>query len=285
MRKYLLPLFFIALACPQIAFAWGPHGHALIAEIATAHLDTQTRHAVSRLLATGGQKRLDKIASWADAIRHKRHYTGPWHYVDIPLQARGYNKQRDCPDGNCVVARIVYFADILGDRSASNVKRLEALKFVVHFVGDAQQPLHAENNYDAGGNQVKLTYFGYHTNLHSLWDSGILERALHLHVGPHYSIQYKKTRKIAKRLDGGITSAERHRWAHKLAATNLKHATIHWVNQAHRLARDVAYGDLPEGSKKQQDKAYQRRAWAVERRQIQRGGVRLAATLNAIFNP
>lgn len=275
-------LFFFTFVCPTAVFAWGPHGHALITEIASDHLHESTQQTVSNLLATGSYQRLDQIASWADAIRHKRRHTGPWHYVDIPLQAHKYRKQRDCPHANCVVARIPYFADKLGDRSASDAKRLEALKFFVHFVADAQQPLHAESNYDAGGNDVKLTYFGHRTNLHSVWDSRIVERALQLHVGPHYSINHDTTRADAKQLDHDISAAERRRWTRVLDDKGLKKATIHWVNQAHALARDVAYADLPKTSKHSW-KAYQRRAWSVEKRQIQRGGVRLAAALNAIL--
>ncbi len=267
------------------AQAWGPQGHALVADIAAAHLTPTARDAVSRLLAADGHHHLDQIASWPDAVRHNRPATGPWHYVDIPLDAAGYNATRDCPHDNCVVARIPYFAHVLGDRSAPQHRRVEALKFLVHFVADVQQPLHAEDHGDKGGNDVKLSYFGQRTNLHRVWDSGILDHALHLHVGWDYSIDYGPTRAAAARLDHRITQRERAEWTRGIDAAHLNAAAVRWANQAHRLARRVAYGDLPAPPRRHWSEAYQHEAWPIERRQLERGGVRLAAVLNATLAP
>ncbi|MES1954435.1 nuclease S1 [Salinisphaera hydrothermalis EPR70] len=262
------------------AQAWGPQGHALIADIAAAHLQPAVRAEVSSLLAAEGHHRLDEIASWPDAIRHDRPRTGRWHYVDIPLDAAGYKASRDCPHDHCVVARIPYFAHILGDRSASQRQRIEALKFLVHFVGDVQQPMHAEDHDDKGGNDVRLTYFGHRTNLHRIWDSGIVDHALDLHVRSDYSIDYGPTRAAATRLDRQITPREREQWTRGINSRHLNAAAIRWANQAHRLARRVAYGDLPAPPRRHWSETYQQQAWPVVRRQLERGGVRLAAVLN-----
>lgn len=280
-RPALGMLVGVSISLP--ALAWGPQGHALVADIAAAHLNPTAQATVSRLLASEGYIHLDEIASWPDAIRSDRADTGPWHYVDIPLDKMHYQARRDCPNRDCVVARIPYFADILADNTRPEAQRVEALKFLVHFVGDIQQPMHAEDDSDKGGNEVELTYFSHPTNLHAMWDSGIVDRALDLHVAPDYSIDYAPTRRAARRLDRQIGRIERRAWARDIERDRLQAAAIHWAEQAHELAQDVAYAELPPAPRQHWSSAYQHKAWPVARRQIQRGGIRLAAVLNAIL--
>lgn len=284
----IIPVLLLVLVLfhVPVALAWGPQGHALIADIASEHLSPDARQEVDRLLAVEQYSYLDRIASWADAVSHKnRRATAPWHYVDIPLKADHYDARRDCGHDNCIVARLQQYARILADPKTSDHKRLEALKFVVHFVGDAQQPLHAASNHDAGGNGVKLVYFGRHTNLHRLWDSTILDRALHLHVGHNYTINYRITHKVAQRLSADIPAVTRKNWTHAVESTTLQQAIINWINQAHAIAQKTAYGALPDKPRHNWSKTYQNRAWPVIRLQIQRGGIRLAATLNTLLDP
>lgn len=269
----------LAIAAP--ALAWGPQGHALIADIAAAHLTPSAQAQVSHLLARDAHERLDEIASWADAIRSRRPATSRWHYVNIPLSATHYQATRDCPNDDCVVAKIARFARILGNTDAAASERVEALKFVVHFVADVQQPLHATNHDDKGGNDVKLHYFGHRRNLHSVWDSGIVDHALGLYVHRHYSIDYGPTRRAARRLDDRISAHDRKAWSRGIRVGRLERTAVRWADQAHRLARTVAYGDLPDPPRQDWSSTYQRKAWPVVRRQIQRGGVRLAGVLNA----
>jgi hypothetical protein len=130
--------FLLILPHPQ-AWAWGSEGHRIIADIAWDHLNDATLKTLRQFL---GDNDLASISTWADDIRSGRPETGPWHYVDIPPDSSGY-EPKDCPDDNCVVARINQFARILGDPEQPFAARSEALKFVVHFVGDLSQPFHA----------------------------------------------------------------------------------------------------------------------------------------------
>ena len=102
------------------AFAWGPEGHAMIAEIAEMRLSDQAKAQVADLLSRddSNAEHLDGIASWADAVRPARKETAPWHFVDIPLDAPKYDALHDCTNGNCVVAAIKKFSDVLADRNA-----------------------------------------------------------------------------------------------------------------------------------------------------------------------
>jgi nuclease S1 len=172
-----LLLFAAVMVATSQAQAWGPDGHAIVAAIAEARLDPAIRAQVAQLLSCDqtGAQHLDQIASWADAVRTRDQTTGPWHFVDIPLQTQLFDPNRDCAGGNCVVAQIRRFASVLANRNDTPQHRLDALKFLVHFVGDIHQPLHCETDFtqlpppegDRGGNLIHFNYFGHRTNLHA----------------------------------------------------------------------------------------------------------------------
>jgi hypothetical protein len=268
------------LACGTPALAWGPEGHAIVADIAEAHLSAAARSEVAELLALEGHTHLDEVSSWADAVRPQRPETAPWHYVDIPLDASTYDAERDCPNDDCVVTRIVSFERILADTSALPADRLEALKWLVHFVGDIHQPLHAEDHGDRGGNDIRLTYFKQRTNLHAVWDGKIIEYALDLTLGPDYSFDHDAVRADARALNAAIADADRARWAPGHLTSNLAQAVVAWANESHALARTVAYPNLPAERRGQWAIGYQRAAWPVVQYQLERGGIRLAELLN-----
>src|ERR1700761_3709689 len=175
-RRWLsaVATFILILPHPQ-ALAWGNEGHRIIADIASEHLNETTVQQLRQFL---GDNDLASISTWADDIRSARPETGPWHYVDISPDSAGY-EAKDCPDDNCVVAQIDKFAKILGDPNQPFAARSEALKFLVHFVGDLSQPMHAMAE-ARGGNDVPVTGFGsaqcgeYACNLHSVWDSELI---------------------------------------------------------------------------------------------------------------
>ena len=156
------------------AFGWGPEGHSLVARLAAAHLTPVAAERVAEIL--GPDTTMQSISSWPDQIRHDRAVTGPWHYIDIHIDKPHLDMARDCPKGDCVIAKIEDFRKVVVDPAATAVQRKEALMFLVHFVGDMHQPLHCSDNQDKGGNDVKLDFFGRDYNLHSAWDSGLLGR-------------------------------------------------------------------------------------------------------------
>jgi S1/P1 Nuclease len=262
------------------ARAWGPEGHAMVADIAEAHLTTVAAADVAQLLALEGHHDLVEIASWADAIRPTRKDTADWHFVDIPLTESSYDPDRDCAGGNCVVAKILDFTKILANPSVDPQARLEALKCVVHFVGDVHQPLHAENHGDRGGNDIHLTYYGKSTNLHSIWDGAIIEHATGMQLGPHFSIDSVAVAAQASKLDAAITGAQRQEWASRGMLNNLQATVIAWAIDSHAIAKNVAYLDLPAQRTDDWPDAYQAQAWPVVQVQLERAEVRLAEVLN-----
>lgn len=163
---------FCFLAAAQDAFAWGVDAHRLIAEQAERLLKPRAAAEVRRLLSAESGATMGAVASWADEVRTLK--DARWHYVNFASQSGcRYEEERDCFDGNCVVAAIEKQAGVLGS-SASDAEQLTALKYVIHLVADVHQPLHAGHADDRGGNLFQLQAYGRGTNLHSLWDSGIV---------------------------------------------------------------------------------------------------------------
>lgn len=164
----------LALLAATPACAWGPVAHRVIARVAARHLSPSARHEVKRLL---GDESLADVAFWADEIRERRSETLRWHYVDIPVRARDYRPARDCqltPRGDCIVAALGRERAALADRTAPDARRADALRFVVHLVGDLHQPLHCADDGDHGGNDVEVKFLGKPDRLHAVWDSGLL---------------------------------------------------------------------------------------------------------------
>ncbi|HEY0310414.1 MAG TPA: S1/P1 nuclease [Luteimonas sp.] len=177
------------------ARAWSVLGHQLVGELAQRHLAPAARAEVDRLLAGEPAPTLAGVAAWADRLRDtdpdRFKATSRWHYINTPPgQQCDYVPARDCPDGECVIGAIEAQRAILADRTQPLDARRDALKFLVHFVGDVHQPMHANNHDDLGGNRFQVSlrtdlepeaYARKHyvdgvmgTNLHSVWDYYIL---------------------------------------------------------------------------------------------------------------
>ena len=171
--KFIVTTSWLALALvPNVVLAWGSEGHQVIALIADAKLSSKARAEVDRLLAQEPGQTLATISTWAD--EHRNPTTAAWHYVNFPRDTCQYVAVRDCPDGKCVVGAIERQLAVLKS-SESDERRLLALKYIVHFVADVHQPLHAGYADDRGGNSFQLQAFMRGTNLHALWDRGIIK--------------------------------------------------------------------------------------------------------------
>jgi hypothetical protein len=252
-------LTLLLLLAPVPAFAWGAEGHEIVAAIARRELSPMARRQVASLL--GGDALLIHDANWADEVREQRPETGRWHYVDIPLGATGYDARRDCRAGDCVVAQIDKDHRVLADAHAPRPARAEALRFLVHFVGDIHQPLHAVDNNDKGGNAVRVTMPGERTNLHRVWDAEVVQ-ALGDDAGA-----------LAGAIDRAITSAQRKDWQAGTPAD--------WANESWRIARDEIYPVSRGRRTMRLPASYPRGESPVVRRQLARAGLRLAWVINS----
>mgnify|MGYP002149440332 FL=1 len=169
----LLGAFLALLALP--ALAWGPRGHAIVAELTARQLSPGARAEVERLLGADARTALLDVATWPDFVREWPGFgsTSRLHYVNFPRGRCHYVAPRDCPDGRCVVGAIEHFRAVLAS-DAPDAERADALKWLAHLVADVHQPLHATWGDDRGGNTVQLRFRGEGTNLHALLDSGVL---------------------------------------------------------------------------------------------------------------
>jgi hypothetical protein len=247
------------------AFAWGSEGHHIAAEIAEQYLDPSTAHQVRELLAIDNETTLAQASTWADEIRPQRPETARWHYVNIPINPpagtpAAYDPRRDCPTGDCVVAKIGAFEAVLRDKAAPPRQRLEALKWVVHLVADINQPLHCADNQDRGGNDVHVDFMGRRTNLHAVWDTGILAAA-----------RISDERAYALSLAHSITPAEAEKWRSGLPAD--------WADDSYGVASNLIYGVWPHDPG-ELPASYEQKGIYVVQVQLEKAGVRLAVVLN-----
>src|SRR5262249_39981878 len=169
-------LILLPAAAPMV-FAWGKEGHQVVALIAEHYMTVDARAKAGELLDGGT---IDAVASWADEYRRDHPETGPWHYIDIPLVDFKIDMARECPQGDCVVMKIEEFLGVVRNPQAERAAKAEALKYVVHFVGDLHQPLHDEDDGDKGGNSRRVVFDGKPDNLHWVWDTGLLEHIVSL---------------------------------------------------------------------------------------------------------
>jgi hypothetical protein len=266
---------------PSPALAWGPAGHAIVADIAEARLSPTAREQVRQVLATEESTTLDQVASWGDDYRATHPETSPWHDVAIPLGNKEFSEKRDCARGDCVVTKIVAFARVLADKSAQPADRAQALKFLVELVADAQQPLHCADNADHDGEDVKISFYGAPMSFRAVWDEGIIGHETKLRTKmPGYRVDRAAARAVAQRLDGTITAAQAAQWAPKGLAEHLHDGAVGWANEAHLLAQS-AYD--AKGTSTRLGGAFDHDQWPVVQMQLERGGVRLAELLNEIL--
>jgi len=250
------------------AWAWGPNGHVIVARLAEAHLNAKAKGALKGLL---GGRDLADISSWADDWRGPHPETAKWHFVDIPLEADDFQETRDCAARACVLDALADQLTTLASPQAPQADREKALRFVVHFVADLHQPLHAADHGDRGGNQVKARLLlpdpdfpydsGPNSQLHGIWDGDLIESAHRDQAA--YVAQLSKLPAPVKQMQDGTPTA--------------------WVLEAHAIARQIAYALLPPADTtgvRPLDAAYVAKARPAAELQLQRAGVRLARLLN-----
>ena len=171
-----LPLALLALAAFSVsapARAWGVLGHHIVAALAERQLTPQARAQVQALLALEPGASLVSISTWADENRTPE--TATWHFVNFERGDCHFDAAQVCPGGQCVVQAIETQLALL-QSSAPAAERLMALKYLVHFVADIHQPLHAGFGDDRGGNRYQLSVDSEGTNLHAFWDTALLTR-------------------------------------------------------------------------------------------------------------
>jgi len=309
-------VFFAVVSLPASARAWGCEGHQVIALLAEKHLtphalamarkvlaDSPIDPALSRYCKEGGSDPLADASTWPDDIRGQRPETAPWHYVDIPLGTTQRDVEKFCdPKESCVTRAITEELATLRSKNSNPKERADALRFLIHFVGDLHQPLHGATNNDQGGNCVPVAFFeeqpqlrnprteGYAPNLHAVWDTNILGRAT---AGNNAD-------QVAAELE--------HSFRRRIAAWQKGPANVdEWAWESYLLAVKYVYGKLPVGIpveapqrvmscaddnhvsgrnlklNEQLKEPYQEMAFPIVRQRLAQSGARLALLLNQLW--
>ena len=251
------------LAGAETGLAWGARGHRIVAQIASWNLGDEARRQVRELL---GRQSLVEVSTWADEVRGDDRYDwiSPLHYVNLDPELGRFES---CPPEGCVVDAIRSAITTLGDPQVALAERRLALKLLVHFVGDVHQPLHVSHAADRGGNDLAVDFFGQPSNLHAVWDGGILSR------------RQGSWRRLARRLDDSVTAADRER---------ARAAIEVWVDESYQLAIETVYPSLAGAGSSAAPTArlgrdYVDRHRPIVEQRLRLAGLRLAATLNAIW--
>lgn len=173
MKKLILSLLIIA-SIPSTVFGWGQKGHDVIANIAEKHLSKNAKIAVDSIL---DGKSLVYYSNWLDNASHTPEYayTKTWHYKNIDA-GQNYEDAPNHPNGN-VITGLNSQILLLQSGTLSKEESALALKIIIHLVGDLHQPMHMGHLSDLGGNKWSVKYFNRTNNIHSIWDSSLVESA------------------------------------------------------------------------------------------------------------
>ena len=316
--RYLRYVFSaIVLITPSQVWAWGCVGHQTIALIAEKHLNAHAAAMVNQLLRGNpidptlarycqpvSSDPMADSSTWPDDIRSRHPEYSPWHFIDVPLGVSHGDIEKYCPKStDCVTSVLREQIKILQTPGTDPQQKADALRFVIHFVGDIHQPLHDVTNNDEGGNCVPVSFFdkeaqlrgdpakeNYSPNLHSVWDAFIIERAANgksvAELAAELNTEFQGKSELWQR--GGADLDE-------------------WVWEGHRLAEEFSYGKLPQKIAVEQPETvnscagdnnvgarmfalheqvadpYQNSAAPVVEEQIAKAGIRLAMVLNQIW--
>jgi len=318
-RPLSLILILLSLLFAATLQAWGPLGHCAIAAIAQKHLSVSAQSHVAALLAQGHDSDLPSIANWADEVRAAASGRGPlvddaetrafnakfptnalWHFVDLPLGAEGYREVVVFTSVNDVVHAIKRCVVVLerAESRADDFTKPQALRLLVHFVGDIHQPLHCGTGFydlsnlshpvlitdpglcsgkpnDRGGNDL---FFGADPNqeLHALWDDSLV-------FAIRNSADYGS---LAAWLDStqsvSATTGDYHDWPEQWA--------IDSVRQAQNAYRNIEFGAASVDTQRLRitirlPSDYVDKNRTIVSRQLLKAGIRLAELLNAVRWP
>lgn len=258
--KSLLPILLTAVLL--ILTSWGYTGHRTIGKIAENHLNNKAKAAIKALL---GDTSIADACTWADDARREPAFkeTGDWHFLNLPLglNYQQFKQQVDTISKGNVYSALLNAEKTLRDPKTNHQQQVYALKFILHLVGDLHQPMHISRAEDKGGNTIQLNYEEKGTNLHSLWDTKLLE-----HQGLNYT-------QLAEKYDQ-VNDAEVKQWQSE--------PVMQWIWESYQIS-SALYAEVDDMNKRVIDDAYYQKHLPTIQKRIQQAGIRLAGVLNEIY--
>ncbi|MFD0766685.1 S1/P1 nuclease [Mucilaginibacter lutimaris] len=258
-KKIILGIAIIYL--PAKSMAWGTNGHRISGQIADSYLNAKARAAVKAIL---GNESIAMTSNWADFIKSdpQYKYLSEWHYIDFDKEysypeMQAFLKQDTATDA---YTKMNFLIGELRRKNLPKANKLLALRMLIHIVEDVHQPMHTAHTADKGGNDIKLTWFNNQTNLHSIWDSQLIDFQ-----------QLSYTEYVS--------------WINHPTAAQIKNwqkaPVSQWLFESSQIATKI-YAGVKDGDKVNVYK-YNFDYIGTLNNQLVKGGVRLAGLLNQIF--
>ena len=257
-------------------FAWGPTGHRVVGAIAEKYLDAGVSVKVNKIL---NNQSLSRVSNWSDEIKSEPNtysHTFNWHYTDWKDEDHSHDETHS---SGRLLTVIQEQLKVLKDSNSPDDKKTFALKFIVHLIGDLHQPLHVGNGLDQGGNKCRVLFHRKETNLHALWDEGMIEFT---------KLSFTE---MANYVSQGRTEAEIHAWKNgdvlawalesKLMRASLYPENVN-ISEAPLSLKQYCRSDIVVTSSEMPKLAYEysyKFIPLVEKRLFQ-AGLRLAMVLN-----
>ncbi len=258
--KSFLPILAVGLCL--ILLSWGYTGHRTIGLITENHLNPTAKTAVKDLL---GDTSIGDACTWADDARKEPQFanTANWHFLNLPvgLNYADFKHYIDTLKTENVYTALINAEKQLADKNSSKQQKVHALKFMMHFVGDLHQPMHISREEDKGGNTIQVNYNDKGTNLHSLWDTRMLEKE-----GLTYT-------QLAAKFDT-ISEADIKQWQ--------SDPIILWMWESYQISTAL-YAEIEQMDKKVIDDTYYQKHMPTVQKRMQQSAIRLAGLLNKIY--
>ncbi len=253
-------MFGLLLYLPSQSMAWGMLGHRVVAQIADNNLNPKARLALKAIL---GNESLAMGSNWADFVKSDKSYDYlyNWHFVNFTAGLSSADIKGMLKADTTVNAytKMNFLISELKKKDLPKAQKIIYIRLLVHIVGDVHQPMHTGHAEDKGGNDIKLTWFGKSSNLHSVWDTELVESQQLSYTEYTQAINFCSAKQKAE-------------W---------QHAPINaWITETYGMAQTI-YGGITLGDKLSYRYIYDN--LNTVNNQLLKGGIRLGGLLNQIF--
>ncbi|KAI9842160.1 MAG: hypothetical protein M1837_007447 [Sclerophora amabilis] len=278
--------YFLVLISTPTSRAWGGLGHEAVAYVATDFVSAETKSFCQDILSDTTTSYLANVATWADTYRStsEGEFSSEFHYIDAeddPPTTCGVDYSRDCGENGCVVSAINNYTERVQDTNLAHEQLEQALKFVVHFIGDIHQPLHAEG-LEIGGNGIDVTFDGKETNLHSVWDSAIAEKLV---GGDSLAFAKDWATNLTTSIKSGPYEQEAASWLTGIDLSDPVASSLVWARDSNAYTCTTV---IPDGASAIEDidlgGAYYEEAAPVVQLQVAKGESSLTATQVPLYS-